>query len=265
MAQEELGNSVEDLDKAYEDVLSASNSLVSSINEVSSALKEQAENGSLSVETQLKLIEAGYATALMYDKETGACKLNEKAVQALVEAKIEMQITNLEIQRSNIASKLIEEANAAIVSAGAFLELAKAKNLANQAALDYSGKGGGRNIADPSKSTSGYGGNFGYLAIDSKKATDQIDALNAEIDALQSSLGNIKTKGVGAFGGISKGAGGAKKETKELNKELEETKKKYDTVIKWISKQYDNEIDSIKKAEKEALKAEEEKIKAKEK
>ncbi len=265
MAQEELGNSVEDLDKAYEDVLSASNSLVSSINEVSSALKEQAENGSLSVETQLKLIEAGYATALMYDKETGACKLNEKAVQALVEAKIEMQIANLEIQRSNIASKLIEEANAAIVSAGAFLELAKAKNLANQAALDYSGKGGGRNIADPSKSTSGYGGNFGYLAIDSKKATDQIDALNAEIDALQSSLGNIKTKGVGAFGGISKGAGGAKKETKELNKELEETKKKYDTVIKWISKQYDKEIDSIKKAEKEALKAEEEKIKAKEK
>ena len=265
MAQEELGNSVEDLDKAYEDVLSASNSLVSSINEVSSALKEQAENGSLSVETQLKLIEAGYATALMYDKETGACKLNEKAVQALVEAKIEMQIANLEIQRSNIASKLIEEANAAIVSAGAFLELAKAKNLANQAALDYSGKSGGRNIADPSKSTSGYGGNFGYLAIDSKKATDQIDALNAEIDALQSSLGNIKTKGVGAFGGISKGAGGAKKETKELNKELEETKKKYETVIKWISKQYDKEIDKIKKAKDEAIKAEEAKIKAKEK
>lgn len=264
-AQIKSGEALGDLDKRYEDLLSSSKDVVSSISKVSSALQEQSKNGSLAVETQLELIEAGYGAALMYDKETGACKLDEKAVQALVEAKLEMQIANLQIARSDIVSKLMAEANAAVVSAGAFLELAKAKNLANQAVLDYSGKSGGRSAADPSKSTSGYGGNFGYLAIDAEKATNQIDTLNSEIDALKSSLKGIKTSGIGAFDGVKSGAKSAKSATDDLNKSLEETKKKYDTVIKWISKQYDKEIDNIKKAEKEALKAEEAKIKAKEK
>lgn len=242
-----------------------SKNLISSISKLSSAFKEQAESGSLSVSTQLDLIESGYALALTYDEETGACKLNEKAVKSLVEAKLEMQIANLEAQRSEITSVLIAEANAAVVSANAFLELAKAKNVANKATLDYSGKTGGRNITDPSKSTSGYGGNFGYLAIDSSEAIKQVDALNAEINALQSTLGKVKSGGISAFDSISKGSGKAKDSAKEANKELQELIKKYEQVIKYINKRYDREIKKIKDAKSEAIKAEEKKIKAVEK
>ena len=265
MEAEETKDTIESLGESYKKSLETTNTLVSSLDKVSSALKEQQENGSLSVKTQLELIEAGYATALMYDKETGACKLDEKAVIALVEAKLEMQIANLNIERSKVVEQLERERLQAISTAQGFLELAKAKNLANAAVLSYSGTTGGRNISDPSKSTSGYGGNFSYLNDAVQEGTKLLEKYDAEIEALESNLKNIKTNGAGAFAGVSKGASGAKKATDDLNKSLEETKKKYETVIKWISKQYDNEIDKIKKTEKEALKAEEAKIKAKEK
>lgn len=258
-AQQQEVNSLDELNKKYKQSFSTSKDLISNISKLSSALKEQSENGSLAVSTQLDLIESGYGAALMYDKETGACKLDEKAVIALTESKLEMQIANLNIERSKVVDQLIREANQAVTTAGAFLELAKAKNIANQASLENSiGRG-------YSASYEGYGNNGGWLSDELKESRALLDSYNDEIEALERNLKNIKTNGTSAFASASKGAGKAKDATKELNKELEETKKKYETVIKWISKQYDKEIDKIKKSEKEALKAEESKIKAKEK
>ena len=262
MELEEAKNSLEELDEAYKNTFSATNDLVSSIDKVSSALKEQEENGSLSLKTQLELIEAGYESVLVYDAQTGACKVNEKAIQALVEAKIENHIQDLETLRTKIEDKLYDEANAATVAANAFLDLAESKNLANKASLENSvGRG-------YTASYMGYGNNAGYLTLDDasvEKARSQISSINSEIDALRSNLGKIKSGGIGAFSSTAKGAGKAKDATKELNKELEETKKKYDTVIKWITKQYDKKIDSIKKAKDEATDAIEKEIKALEK
>ena len=261
-AQSKVVKSTEVLNKEYEDSLKATSSLVSSLSDLSSAFEEQEKNGSLSLSTQLKLIESGYALALVYDEETGACKLDEEAVKKLVEAKIQMQIANLEITRSDIISQLQAEGQAAVVAAGEFLALAKAKNLASAASLSDSNARGGY---DPSKSYAGYGGNFGYL----KNDTSQVDALNKEIEALDDLLQNVKTSGKDAFksiGGAAKSAGGKVKDAaEEAKKALEETKKEYERVIKWITKQYDKKIDSIKKTKDEATKAIEKEIKALEK
>ena len=249
----------EELTKEFDNALKASSTLVSSISEVSSALEEQNKNGSLSITTQLKLIESGYALALTYDEETGACKLDQDAVKKLVEAKIQMQIANLEISRSNITAQLAEEGKAAVIAAGDFLLLARAKNLANEASMSNSVDRG------YSASYSGWGNNGGYL----KNDTSQVDALNKEIEALDNLLQNVKTNGTDAFkslGGAAKSAGGKVKDAaEEAKKALEETKKQYERVIKWITKQYDKKIDAIKKSKDEATKAIEKEIKALEK
>ena len=268
-AQNKLVLSTKELNEAYEESLSSTKDLISNISSVSSALEEQEKNGSLAVKTQLDLIESGYGAALMYDKETGACKLDEEAVVELVKAKLEMQIANLNIERSNVVAQLERERLQALSTADGFLALARAKNLANQAALDWSGQSGGRNIADPSKSTSGWGGNFNYLNGKIQESQILLSNYDKEIEALQGSLDALKTKGVGAFkslGGAAKSAGGKVKDAAEdAKKALEETKKQYETVIKWITKQYDRKIDSIKKAKDEAVKAVESEIKALEK
>ena len=257
-AQEKVVKSTEVLNKEYEDSLKATSALVSSLSDLSSAFEEQEKNGSLSLTTQLKLIESGYALALVYDEETGACKLDEEAVKKLVQAKIEMQIANLEITRSDIVAQLQAEGQAAVVAAGDFLALAKAKNLANSASV-------AQNTFDPSKSYAGYGGNYGYL----KNDTSQVDALNKEIESLDRLLQNIQTSGKDAFKAIGSGAksagGKVKDAAEEAKKALEETKKQYETVIKWITKQYDKKIDAIKKSKDEAVKAIEREIKALEK
>ena len=253
-AQSDVVKSTEILNKEYEDTLKSTSALVSSLSDLSSAFEEQEKNGSLSLSTQSKLIESGYALALVYDEETDTCKLDEEAVKKLVEAKIEMQLANLAIARSDIIAQLQAEGQAAVTAAGEFLALAKAKNLANQASVEH-------NTFDPSKSYAGYGGNYGYL----KNDTTQIDALNGEIEALDKLLQDVQKNGRDAFKSISSGAKSAKGSANDANKALEETKKKYETVIKWITKQYDKEINAIKKAKDEAIKAEEEKIKAKEK
>ena len=268
-AQGKLVLSTEELNKAYKESLTSTKDLVSSISSVASALEEQEKNGSLAVKTQLDLIESGYGAALMYDKETGACKLDEEAVKELVKAKLEMQIANLNIERSKVVEQLERERLQAISTAEGFLALAKAKNLANQSALDWSGKEGGRNIADPSKSTSGYGGNFAYLNDSIQESQNLLASYDKEIEALQGSLDALKDKGVKAFGSVGNAAKGAGKKTKdaadEAKKALEETKKQYETVIKWITKQYDKKIDAIKKSKDEAVKAIEKEIKALEK
>lgn len=52
------------------------------------AYKEQEENGKLSLETISKLIDAGYANALVYDKATDSYRLDEYALRQLISQKM---------------------------------------------------------------------------------------------------------------------------------------------------------------------------------
>ena len=213
-----------------EELSKASSQLESEISSLATALTEQENNGSIALKTQLQLIDAGYALALAYDEETGACKLDTEAVQTLVEAKLQQQIANLRVAESNLVGTLVAEANAAVTAAGSFTLLAKAKGLANEASLEQ-GKTSGRAGDDPSKSYGGFGGNAGYLQ--GGETRKQYDALEGQIKALETSLTQIGKVGVKAFSTIGqsaskagKSAGSAAKSTKDATKKAEEAKKK---------------------------------------
>lgn len=70
------------------------------------ALQEQSEQKSLSLDTTLALIDAGYATAIAVDTETGAVRLNKEAYIAIAKAKIDDQIASLETQRTSVQNVL---------------------------------------------------------------------------------------------------------------------------------------------------------------
>ena len=261
--------------EAYEELSKSTSSLVSEINDLATALNEQEKNGSIALETQLKLIESGYAMALSYDEETGACKLDEEATQKLVEAKIQAQIENLNYAKSSIIETLRQEGQQAVSTASAYLELAKTKSLASQSYFT-NGKNGGRDISDPSLSTSGYGGNYGYIKMDTSAAQKQIQALDKQIEALEHSLTQVQKGGVKSFNSVGKAATGAGKSAKSAGKDmedaakdakkaLEDLKSKYEKAIKYIEKLYDKKIDAIKKDKEAALDSIEKQIKALEK
>lgn len=110
------------------EAMEAVEKLSSSFKTLSNAFKEQAENGSLSIDTILDVIDAGYAAALSIDKETGAVRLNTQVYIALAKAKIQAQIASLQSRRAEIVAELTAEAKAAGAAAMAHLELAIASN-----------------------------------------------------------------------------------------------------------------------------------------
>ena len=110
------------------EAIEAVEQLSASFKTLSNAFKEQAENGSLSIDTILDVIDAGYAAALSIDKETGAVRLNTQVYIALAKAKIQAQIASLQSRRADIVAELTAEAKAAGAAAMAHLELAIASN-----------------------------------------------------------------------------------------------------------------------------------------
>lgn len=105
----------------------------SSFKTLSNAFKEQAENGSLSIDTILDIIDAGYAAALEIDAETGKVRLNTEAYKILAKAKIQEQIASLQARRAEIISDLLGEAQAANTTAASYLTLIAANAAAAEA------------------------------------------------------------------------------------------------------------------------------------
>lgn len=110
----EYRQSLEEIDEAYEEISKASKEYVSIQKDITSAVDEQKEHGELSADTIQKLVEAGYATALSYDEQTGAVTLNKQAVADLNKQKeagykldIATQKLELEEQISNITEELV--------------------------------------------------------------------------------------------------------------------------------------------------------------
>lgn len=88
--------------------------LNSSMKMLSNAFNEINENGTLSVDTLLTLIESGYATAIMYNNQTGAITLNKKVIEELTKAKITAQIA--ELQSKLATSQHTKEIEAQIIA-----------------------------------------------------------------------------------------------------------------------------------------------------
>lgn len=135
-AAEKAGNamagtqaSVAELTAAASELEEASLYVAGAQDTLADALKEQADAGSLSLDTTLELIEAGYGAALAIDTETGSVTLDKAAYIELAQAKIDDQLASLETQKQAIitAAKLAEEEQAAQRAGSAYWSMAGAK------------------------------------------------------------------------------------------------------------------------------------------
>lgn len=104
--------SIDDMLKAVEGYSKSANTYVKNQKTVTDALSEQTKYGKLASDTVIELTDAGYASALAYDKETGAITLNKQAVENLnVQKQLELKF-NLTKEKSEIEQKYKDEATA---------------------------------------------------------------------------------------------------------------------------------------------------------
>lgn len=127
LASDNAVDKLDVLNKKYDEVSDTTSNLVNKAKSLSDAFAEQNENGSLSVDTILSLIENGYAAALVYDAETNAMKLDKDACLALVQAKIIEQETSIAIAKNDAFQKKLEaEKTAAALTGDSILYTAQA-------------------------------------------------------------------------------------------------------------------------------------------
>lgn len=121
---------IAELTSGLEDLSDETQSLVSEMDTLTGALQEQQEAGSLSLNTALDLIDAGYAAALSINEETGAVTLNKDAYIAIAAAKLDEQIASLQTQQTSVqtAIQLKQEAMAVLTDAWAYAELKAARD-----------------------------------------------------------------------------------------------------------------------------------------
>lgn len=104
--------SIDDMLQAVEDYSKLANTYVKNQKTVTDALEEQSKYGKLASSTVIELTDAGYASALVYDKETGAITLNKQAVENLnAQKQLELKF-NLAKEKSEIEQKYKDEATA---------------------------------------------------------------------------------------------------------------------------------------------------------
>lgn len=120
-------NAFEKLDESFTNLTSKAKTL-------SSALQKQDEAGTLSADTIMNIVDAGYASALVFDQVTGKVTLNKEVYLQLAKAEYDEQIANLEMLRTfyetnDVLSNITSNTNGAIGSiygiASAFLEVQK--------------------------------------------------------------------------------------------------------------------------------------------
>ena len=104
--------------------------LTGSFDTLSSAFAEQNQQGGLSIDTLMKIVDSGYAAALSFNAETGAVTLNQGAVLAMAKAKIEARKADLMLLQTDLVGKLNAETKAARLTASAWLQVANANYLA---------------------------------------------------------------------------------------------------------------------------------------
>ena len=191
---------LEELTKASKEVTGVTEALAGAQDNLSAALKEQQEKGSLSLDTTLDLIDAGYAAALSIDEETGAITLSKDAYIAITKAKIEEQITTLEAQQAsvNAAIDLRKEAYQATETAVGYLELARARRAAKAEASD-------KELNDLKAQSAAYDAQIASLKAAQKSLGSYSGAVASSARASSSASKKVKTqaeKDLEAFKGI---------------------------------------------------------------
>ena len=235
----------------------AIDSFQSSLGTLQSAVEEYNESQYLSIDTVQALLELQPEYLAMLEEENGQLKLNENAIVDKCNALIE--------ERKQTALQMAYDRLAAI-ERGVNQEAAENQSVA----IDGNTDSLNTETAALSKNTVEQYANR-IARNDKAKGTAASEVIRdlerelAILDKIGNNYNQISKSATKAGRSGSSGAKSAKDAQKELNKELEETKKKYEQVIKYINKRYDREIKKIKDAKSEAVKAEEKKIKAKEK
>ena len=249
-------NNLAQIKQELSDTSTVVDNLQNALTTASDALAEYNEKGYLTIDTFQSLmgISAEYLVELV--NENGQLEINQTTLGNLVEqlkiAKIEELANAAAMEIAALANKesasTADAASASVSYAGAtFAEAGRKAATAAEGVALFN--------AELSKATGGALGDY----------TGSERVIIEKYRNLAKEIGSLTVNTTKAGNAATKAAKSAKDATSDLNKELEETKSKYEKVISWISKQYDKEIDKIKKAKDEALNAEEAKIKAKEK
>lgn len=128
-AAQELSAEMEALDSTSEALKETTLELTEANKTLSGALKEQTENGSISLETANKLIDAGYGAVLAIDTESGAVTLNRDLYLQLAKAKIDEQVATLQAAAASPQAKINaqDEMMAVAGTAEAYFRAAEAK------------------------------------------------------------------------------------------------------------------------------------------
>lgn len=235
----------------------AIDSFQSSIGTLQSAIEEYNESQEFSIDTAQALLQLQPEYLAMLAEENGQLSLNEQAITDKCNALIE--------ERKQTALQMAYEKLAA-VERGTNQAAAESETGAvygNADALRYESSVLSENTIQ--QYANRIARNDKAKGTAASQVVRELEAELKVLDKIGNSYGSISKSAKKAGSAGKSGASKAKDAQKELNKELEETKKKYDTVIKWISKQYDKKTDSIKKAKDEATDAIEKEIKALEK
>ena len=111
MIQKANVSSGEDTVKSYSDMTTAVSGLKSELSTLNSAVSEQGYSGNLSPETYDALIAKSKDYAACIEYQNGALQLNTEKANALFEAKSELQIAELELQKIADATKWKENAD----------------------------------------------------------------------------------------------------------------------------------------------------------
>lgn len=185
--------------KSLEALSESTNAIISSVSALNDAFAEQNENGSLSIDTMMKLIDAGYASALSFDAETQSCYLDANAMSTLLMAKINEQRASLEQQKVDLTTKLQNEAKAAMEAAGSWSALLIARGAAN--------------------STSG-----------TKESLASVNAQLLALDKIASNIGNITLGNYTT--GVKKATDATKEHTDALKKQKEALQDQKDALEK---------------------------------
>ncbi len=231
--------------------------LQSSFDTLTSAVDEYNNSQELSLDTVQALLNLDPQYLACLEEENGQLVLNEQKIMDKVNALIE--------ERKQIAINIAHERLRKV-------EIGESA----EAEVDHQGKVENNTDAIREETAALKENTVAYAAKivaesngKKKAAVDKIISdLEQELSMLNkigSSYSSISSKANKAGKSGKSGANAAKNAQKELNKELQETIKKYEQVIKYISKRYDREIKKLQDAEKDAVKEEEKIIKAKEK
>lgn len=105
-AAEDAANALKELAEAQSEARDSTSSLADGVKMLDQALREQNESGTLSLDTALKLIDAGYAAALSFDEETGAIRVNREAYIEHAQSLMEDRIAELEAAKKDVIDSL---------------------------------------------------------------------------------------------------------------------------------------------------------------